>query len=59
MLGPADELRAPRQSHLYHPASRIPAGVIEPMETRQTIALALEVVANAPQRPTRYGVFRM
>ena len=34
-------------------------GVIEPEETRQTIALALEIVANAPQRPTRYGVFRM
>ena len=50
------EPRAARVCTTPHPDA---AGVIEPMETRQTIALALEVVANAPRRPTRYGVFRM
>ena len=34
-------------------------GVIEPTETRETIALALALTAQAPPRPTRYGVFRM
>jgi len=34
-------------------------GILDPIETRQTLALALSVCLNAPVTPTRYGVFRM
>ena len=34
-------------------------GILDPMETRQTLALALSVCLNAPVTPTKYGVFRM
>lgn len=34
-------------------------GIIEPTETRTTLALALAATANAEMRPTRFGVFRM
>jgi 3-methylcrotonyl-CoA carboxylase beta subunit len=34
-------------------------GIIEPTETRKTLALALSAAANAPVQPTKFGVFRM
>ena len=34
-------------------------GIIEPTDTRRTLALALSVASNAPATPTKFGVFRM
>lgn len=34
-------------------------GIIDPVETRQVLALALSVVLNAPRQAGGYGVFRM
>ncbi len=34
-------------------------GIIDPLETRDAVGLALSVCANAPLEPVSYGVFRM
>ncbi|MBA3943767.1 MAG: methylcrotonoyl-CoA carboxylase [Herpetosiphonaceae bacterium] len=34
-------------------------GILDPLDTRQALALALSVTANAPIAPTKFGVFRM
>ena len=34
-------------------------GILDPLETRRVLALALSASYNAPQEETRYGVFRM
>ncbi|MCS6910379.1 MAG: hypothetical protein NZM11_07400 [Anaerolineales bacterium] len=34
-------------------------GILDPVETRRVLGLALAVCAGAPQAETRYGVFRM
>src|SRR2546423_15566921 len=34
-------------------------GILDPIETRQTLALALSVAYNAPIAGARFGVFRM
>ena len=34
-------------------------GIIDPADTRQTLALGLSAAANAPVPATSYGVFRM
>jgi 3-methylcrotonyl-CoA carboxylase beta subunit len=34
-------------------------GILDPAETRQTLALALSVAYNAPIGPPSFGVFRM
>ena len=34
-------------------------GILDPLETRDTLALALAATLNAPIPPTTYGVFRM
>ncbi|HUY11727.1 MAG TPA: carboxyl transferase domain-containing protein [Candidatus Dormibacteraeota bacterium] len=34
-------------------------GIIDPLDTRRTIALGLDAAAHAPQAPTRFGIFRM
>ena len=34
-------------------------GVIDPVDTRQVLALGISAALNAPIEPTRYGVFRM
>jgi acetyl-CoA carboxylase carboxyltransferase component len=34
-------------------------GILDPIETRRVLGLALAVCANAPQSETRFGVFRM
>jgi 3-methylcrotonyl-CoA carboxylase beta subunit len=49
-----------RQGHPYYSSARLwDDGVIDPLDTRRVLSLALAVVHNAPQEPTRFGVFRM
>jgi 3-methylcrotonyl-CoA carboxylase beta subunit len=49
-----------RQGHPYYSSARLwDDGVIDPRDTRRVLSLALAVVRNAPQEPTRFGVFRM
>jgi 3-methylcrotonyl-CoA carboxylase beta subunit len=48
------------QGSPYHSTARLwDDGVIDPLETRRVLALALAVCAGAPVEPARYGVFRM
>jgi 3-methylcrotonyl-CoA carboxylase beta subunit len=57
-----DKLRAQyeRQGHPYYSTARLwDDGVIDPLETRRVLGLALDAAANAPLRDVRYGVFRM
>jgi 3-methylcrotonyl-CoA carboxylase beta subunit len=49
-----------RQGHPYYATARLwDDGVIDPLDTRTVLGLALGVCANAPLEPVRYGVFRM
>jgi 3-methylcrotonyl-CoA carboxylase beta subunit len=49
-----------RQGHPYYASARLwDDGVIDPLETRMVLALALSASRNAPVTPTRFGVFRM
>jgi 3-methylcrotonyl-CoA carboxylase beta subunit len=49
-----------REGHPYYSTARLwDDGVIDPMETRQVLSLALSVVLNAPRRRASFGVFRM
>jgi 3-methylcrotonyl-CoA carboxylase beta subunit len=49
-----------RQGHPYYSSARLwDDGVIDPRDTRRVLSLALAVVRNGPQEPTRFGVFRM
>ena len=49
-----------RQGHPYYTTARLwDDGVIDPLDTRQTLALALSAAYNAPIDPADYGVFRM
>ncbi|OZA94870.1 MAG: methylcrotonoyl-CoA carboxylase [Rhizobiales bacterium 39-66-18] len=49
-----------RQGHPYYSSARIwDDGVIDPADTRMVLALALSAALNAPDRETRFGVFRM
>jgi len=34
-------------------------GILDPLDTRRTLALGLAAAQNAPAEPTRFGVFRM
>lgn len=34
-------------------------GIIDPADTRAVLALGISAAANAPVRPTKFGVFRM
>ena len=48
------------QGHPYYATARLwDDGVIDPIDTRRVLALALETGLNAPVADTRYGVFRM
>ncbi len=48
------------QGHPYYASARIwDDGVIDPLDTRQYLALGLSVCANAPIADPRFGVFRM
>jgi 3-methylcrotonyl-CoA carboxylase beta subunit len=50
-----------RQGHPYYATARLwDDGVIDPLDTRRVLGLALEVVAHGPEpAPESYGVFRM
>src|SRR5579883_1790278 len=61
-----DKFKAPireqyeRQGHPYYASARLwDDGIIDPLETRMVLALALSASRNAPVTPTRFGVFRM
>jgi len=49
------------QGNPYYATARLwDDGVIDPLETRRTLALALSVAARGPAPdPDRYGIFRM
>ena len=48
------------QGHPYYSTARLwDDGVIDPLDTRMVLGLALSACANAPVEPPRYGVFRM
>jgi 3-methylcrotonyl-CoA carboxylase beta subunit len=48
------------QGHPYYASARLwDDGIIDPAETRMTLALAISASLNAPIEPTRFGVFRM
>jgi 3-methylcrotonyl-CoA carboxylase beta subunit len=48
------------QGHPYYASARLwDDGVIDPVDTRLTLALAISASLNAPLQPTRFGVFRM
>jgi 3-methylcrotonyl-CoA carboxylase beta subunit len=48
------------QGSPYYATARLwDDGVIDPMETRRVLSLALAAARNAPSIPTRFGVFRM
>ncbi|WP_169980495.1 MULTISPECIES: carboxyl transferase domain-containing protein [unclassified Microbispora] len=58
----ADEIRAQyeHQGNPYYSTARLwDDGVIDPVDTRTVLGLALGAAANAPLEPVGYGVFRM
>jgi 3-methylcrotonyl-CoA carboxylase beta subunit len=49
-----------RQGHPYYATARLwDDGVIDPVDTRRVLGLALAATRNAPIEDTRFGVFRM
>ena len=49
-----------RQGNPYYSTARLwDDGVIDPLDTRRAVGLALAACANAPLAPVSYGVFRM
>ena len=49
-----------RQSSAYYATARLwDDGIIDPRETRNTLALGISASLNAPVEQTRFGVFRM
>ena len=62
----ADEFKRPilekyeNEGNPYHSTARLwDDGVIDPVDTRQVLGLALSVVLNAPVEDQHFGVFRM
>ncbi len=62
----ADEFRRPilekyeLEGNPYHSTARLwDDGVIDPIDTRQVLGLALSVVLNSPMEEKNFGVFRM
>jgi 3-methylcrotonyl-CoA carboxylase beta subunit len=52
--------RYEREGSPWYSTARIwDDGVIDPIDTRRTLALALDAASRAPLAPTRFGVFRM
>jgi 3-methylcrotonyl-CoA carboxylase beta subunit len=48
------------QGHPYYASARLwDDGVIDPIDTRRVLTLALAMVRNAPDRDTQFGIFRM
>ncbi|MCG8596256.1 MAG: methylcrotonoyl-CoA carboxylase [Kiloniellales bacterium] len=49
-----------RQGHPTYASARLwDDGLIDPLDTRMTLALGISAALNAPAEPTRFGVFRM
>ncbi len=49
-----------RQSSAYYSTSELwDDGILDPVDTRQALAIALSAALHAPIAPPRYGVFRM
>jgi 3-methylcrotonyl-CoA carboxylase beta subunit len=49
-----------RQGHPYYATARLwDDGVIDPVDTRRVLGLAISATLNAPIEPQRFGVFRM
>jgi 3-methylcrotonyl-CoA carboxylase beta subunit len=49
-----------RQGHPYYATARLwDDGIIDPVDTRRVLGLAISASMNAPIEPQRYGVFRM
>ena len=49
-----------KQGHPYYASARLwDDGVIDPLDTRDVLGMALSASLNAPIEPTRFGVFRM
>jgi 3-methylcrotonyl-CoA carboxylase beta subunit len=49
-----------RQGHPYYASARLwDDGIIDPVDTRRVLGLAISASLNAPIEPQRYGVFRM
>jgi 3-methylcrotonyl-CoA carboxylase beta subunit len=49
-----------REGHPYYASARLwDDGLIDPVQTRQVLALSLFAAAHAPLEKTRFGVFRM
>jgi 3-methylcrotonyl-CoA carboxylase beta subunit len=49
-----------RQSSAYYATSELwDDGILDPVDTRNALAVALSVALNAPIPPPHYGVFRM
>ncbi|MEP0806332.1 MAG: methylcrotonoyl-CoA carboxylase [Chloroflexota bacterium] len=62
----ADEFKRPilekyeNEGNPYHSTARLwDDGVIDPVDTRQVLGLALSIVLNAPKEDGGFGVFRM
>jgi 3-methylcrotonyl-CoA carboxylase beta subunit len=48
------------QGHPYYASARLwDDGIIDPVDTRRILALALSASLNAPVASTRFGLFRM
>ncbi|WP_114418651.1 carboxyl transferase domain-containing protein [Marinospirillum perlucidum] len=48
------------QGHPYYASARLwDDGILDPVQTRDTLGLAISASLNAPIQPTRFGVFRM
>jgi 3-methylcrotonyl-CoA carboxylase beta subunit len=57
-----DEIREKyeREGNPYYSTARLwDDGVIDPAQTRDVLALAIDASLNAPIAETRFGVFRM
>ena len=52
--------RYEEEGHPYYASARLwDDGVIDPIQTRDVLALCLQVLAQSPQKDTKYGIFRM
>jgi propionyl-CoA carboxylase len=48
------------EGHPYYSSARLwDDGIIDPVDTRMSLALGLAASTNAPVEPTRFGIFRM
>ena len=48
------------EGHPYYSSARLwDDGIIDPMDTRQVLGLALSASLNAPINDTEFGIFRM